>query len=125
PSVSLSPTFPKGVSASFSVMELIAPHCTGAVPGAVRCPSCRQPPPQLVLVAEEVEQLLPVERDDRDALQVFPVQPVVLLDVALLQGERQLRAQPLQLLQRLLAEMAAGAAVEHDGARHRPRSPDE
>src|SRR6187200_2646426 len=59
-------------------------------------------------VHEVLEQLLAVERHHRDPLQEPGVQGVVALDVDL--AER--RADPLQDRARVVAQMAAGAAVE-------------
>jgi hypothetical protein len=62
-----------------------------------------------------VEQLLPVERDDRDSLQVAAQQPVVGLDVDLVER----MADALQRIARLVAEMAARAAVEDEAQSRR------
>jgi hypothetical protein len=72
---------------------------------------------QCDLVHEVVEQLLPVERHDRDSLQVAAQQLVVGLDVDLLERV----ADALQRGARVVAEVAARAAVEDEG--QSPRSP--
>ena len=69
------------------------------------------------LVHEVVEQLLAVERDDRDSLEVAAQQLVVGLDVDLLERV----ADSLQRGARVVAEVAALAAVEDEG--QSPRSP--
>jgi hypothetical protein len=74
--------------------------------------------PQCDLVHEVVEHLLPVERHDRDSLQVAAQQLVVGLDVDLLERV----ADALQRGARVVAEVAARAAVEDEAAQS-PRSP--
>jgi hypothetical protein len=77
-----------------------------------------EPGTQCDLVHEVVEQLLAVERDDRDPFQVAAQQLVVALDVDLL--ERVTDA--LQRGAGVVAEVAARAAVQDEGAQS-PRSP--
>jgi hypothetical protein len=72
---------------------------------------------QCDLVHEVVEQLLAVERDDRDSFQVAAQQIVVGLDVDLLERV----ADALQHGARVVAQVAAGPAVEDE--RQSPRSP--
>jgi hypothetical protein len=66
-------------------------------------------------VDEEVEEVLTVEHHDRDALQVAAVEVVVGLDVVLDEREGELVAQRGELDAGVVAEVAAGAAVEVDG----------
>ena len=66
-------------------------------------------------VDKEVEEMLTVEQDDRDALQVAAVEIVVGLDVVLDEREGELVAQGDELGAGVVAELAAGAAVEVDG----------
>jgi hypothetical protein len=73
---------------------------------------------QGLLVDEEVEQVLAVERDDGDPLQVTAQQLVVAFDVDLLER----MADALQGGARVVAEVAARAAVENEAAQS-PRSP--
>jgi len=72
---------------------------------------------QCDLVHEVVEQLLAVEGNDRDSLEVAAQQLVVGLDVDLLERV----ADALQRGARIVAEVAALAAVEDEG--QSPRSP--
>src|SRR4051812_26942636 len=62
-----------------------------------------------------VEELPAVERDDRDPLQVTQQQLRVLLDVAFPELERQPLADAQQGRAGVVAQVAAGAAVERDG----------
>jgi hypothetical protein len=73
---------------------------------------------QGALVHEVVEQLVAVERYHGYSLQVTAQQLVVGLDVDLLERV----ADALQRRARLVAEVAARAAVEDEGAQS-PRSP--
>jgi hypothetical protein len=66
-------------------------------------------------VDEEVEEVLTVEHHDRDALQVAAVEVIVSLDVVLDEREDKLVAQDGELEAGLVAEVAAGTAVEVDG----------
>jgi hypothetical protein len=66
-------------------------------------------------VDEEIEEMLTVEHHDRDALQVTTVEVVVGLDVVLDEREGELVTQCGELHAGVVAEMAAGAAVEVDG----------
>jgi hypothetical protein len=77
-----------------------------------------EPGAQGDLVHEVVEQLLAVERNDRDSLQVAAQQLVVAFDVDLL--ERVADAQ--QRGARVVAQVAARAPVEDEAAQS-PRSP--
>jgi hypothetical protein len=69
------------------------------------------------LVHEVVEQLLSIERDDRDSLQVAAQHHVVGLDIDLVER----MADALQRRARVVAEVAARAAVEDEA--QSPRSP--
>jgi hypothetical protein len=69
------------------------------------------------LVHEQVADLLAVEHDDRDPFQVATHQAIVALDVDLLEAMTDALKDPA----RVVAQMAAGAAVEHEA--HRSRSP--
>ena len=72
---------------------------------------------QCDLVHEEVIELRSVECDDRDAFEVADQQRVVGLDVDLLER----MADALQRRARVVAEVAARAAVEDEA--QSPRSP--
>ena len=69
------------------------------------------------LVHEVVEQLLSIERDDRDSLQVAAQQLIVGLDIDLVER----MADALQRRARVVAEVAARSAVEDEA--QSPRSP--
>jgi hypothetical protein len=60
----------------------------------------------------ELEQLLAVDLEYRDALSVFPMERRIERHVDLSQLERMLRANALHDLARVVAEVAAGLAVE-------------
>jgi hypothetical protein len=80
--------------------------------------SSGEPPTQVGLVDEEVVELGSVERNDRDSLQVAGQQLVVAFDVDLLEG----MADAVQYRAGVVAQVAARAAVEHEG-HEKPRSP--
>ena len=89
----------------------------------IHSPDSSEPVPQDHLVDDELEELDIVDGDDRNPLEIGPQQPLVALDVALLEFEGQLDADPLQHGARVVAEVAAGAAVEDDDAHRSGPSP--
>jgi hypothetical protein len=60
----------------------------------------------------ELEQLLAVELEYRDALSVLPMEPRIERHVDLAQVERMLRANAPHDLARVVAQVAAGLAVQ-------------
>src|ERR1700683_885177 len=70
---------------------------------------------------DEFAQLLAVERDDRDALEISPVQGLIRGYVALVYDEVQLGLQAAQRSERVLAQVAAGRGVHRQDG-HRARS---
>ena len=86
-------------------------------------PDSSEPAPQSLFVDREVEELLAVERDHRNALQVGAQQPLVALDVELDELEGLLAADALEHDARVVAQMAARTPVERDDAHRSGPSP--
>ena len=74
----------------------------------------QEPAAQRVGVDEVRERLLSVDRDDRDALAIPPLELRIGGDVHLAKLEGNVRADALEHCQRAVAEVAAFGAEERD-----------